>query len=339
MAAANRSSNDSGVLERTVLGLRGWTWQLLPERERHRVLEGCFRYWRRRGFPYYRLTEPQIVRVCHNLAGKPKECILLGDEIQMSMTGLDVANHFHPQMWSVPIEGAHSPLERFHDDQVLRRVLRRCLQVWPTRFSVNESNLRRMLTTFSRTARVSNFRPTAAKALYEHYSRPGDAVVDFAAGYGGRLLGCCSLDRTYIGIDPCLAQIRGLHAMMATLDRLGQARAQVRIVLGCAEEELASLPGGSFPLVFSSPPYFDYERYSNEPTQSYLRYPRYEQWVQGFLGWVIAESARVLNAGGHLLLNVADVHGLPLIRDAHQLAARHFDLVAVWKLRLGHKPY
>jgi hypothetical protein len=326
-------------LERAILGLRGRAWTPLDAEAREQVLERCFVYWRGRGFPHYQLTDEEIARGYRNVARKPRERILLGEEVQMSMAGLEVANSFQPQMWGVPVRRARSPLDRFEDDQVLRRVLRRCLEVWPGRFSVNASNLRRMLTTFSHTARVSNFRPTAAKALYETYSGDGDPVLDFSAGYGGRLLGCCPLHRTYVGVDPCAGQIRGLRAMVETLGRLVDVRVRVEIEPRCAEDVLPGLPEASFPLVFSSPPYFDAERYSEEMTQSYLRYPRYEEWVERFLGMLIAESARVLSPGGHLLINVADVHGYELTREVRRLAAPHLQLVTVLRLRLGHKPY
>src|SRR5205085_207140 len=109
------------------------------------------------------------------------------------MVGVKLANFFHPQMWSVPVGPRRSPLDCFEDDKALRELIRKALRIWPDRYSVNESNLRRMLKTFSHTAGVSNFRPTAAKAIYERYSKSGNTILDFSAGYGGRLLGCMPL--------------------------------------------------------------------------------------------------------------------------------------------------
>ena len=39
-----------------------------------------------------------------------------------------------------------------------------------------------------------------------------------------------------------------------------------------------------FDLCFSSPPYYDPEKYSNESTQSYITFPNKEAWLRGFLG-------------------------------------------------------
>jgi SAM-dependent methyltransferase len=326
-------------LENLVLNLRGREWQKLPSKERMKVVDMCFRYWRARGFPYYQLSDLEIIKDYDRLAAASKEQILLGDEVQISMVGVKLANYFHPQMWCVPVNGAHSPIERFNDDEQLRKLIRRALTIWSDRYSVNEINLRGMLRTFSNTARVSNFRPTAAKALYEQYSKDGDTVLDFSAGYGGRLLGCLPLDRRYIGIDPCKDQARGLRNMVRTLKRLARPKALPSIHQQCAEDFLPLLEAGSVSLVFSSPPYFNHERYSDEPSQSYIRYPTYDEWLETFLGKVVAESQRVLKPGGHLLLNVADVNGLKLAADVFRIASRYFTPVGILKLRLGHKPY
>jgi hypothetical protein len=292
-----------------------------------------------RGFPYYRLSDSEMSQEYRRLVAISKENILLGSEVQMSMTGVKLANSFHPQMWCVPVTHARSPVDCFNDDEKFRRLIRRALTIWPDRYSVNETNLRGMLRTFSHTARVSNFRPTAAKAIYEHYSKDGDLVVDFSAGYGGRLLGCLPLNRRYKGVDPCNEQVRGLNKMLAKLKRLVPVQAQTSIHQSCAEDFLPTLEPRSASLVFSSPPYFNHERYSIEPSQSYIRYPEYDKWVEGFLKKVILESRRILKAGGYLVLNVADVNGFSVATDALRIASNHFTLTEVLRLRLGHKPY
>jgi DNA modification methylase len=333
------TSSDHLRIEKLVLNLRGSDWHKLEPAEREKVVDVCFRYWRARGFPYYELSESEIIDEYGRLIAASKEQMLLGDEVQMSMVGVKLANYFHPQMWSVPINGVHSPVERFNDDEKLRKLIRRALSIWPDRYSVNESNLRGMLRTFSNTSRVSNFRPTAAKAIYQQYSKSGDRVLDFSAGYGGRLLGCLTLDRHYIGVDPCKEQVRGLRKMARTLKLLTNPQARVSIHRQCAEDFLPTLASASASLVFSSPPYFNHERYSTEPSQSYIRYPTYDQWLYTFLRKVVAESRRILEPGGYLLLNVADVNGLNLAADVFGIASRYFVHARTLKLRLGHKPY
>ena len=324
---------------KSVLKLRGRQWRALSKVDREATVELCFRYWRRRGFPYYSLSDDDIVEDYRQLELVDSRRILIGGEIQMSMVGVRLANFFHPQMWEVPVRRAHTPLERFHDDAKLRNLIRKALTIWPDRFTVNDSNLRRMLKTFSRTAGVSNFRPTAAKAIYDRYSGNGDTVLDFSAGYGGRMLGCLPLNRRYIGIDPCAAQVGGLKRMLTKLKRLVQLKARAEIIMGCAEEVLPTIRANSASLVFSSPPYFDHEKYSDEPTQSYLRYPRYDEWLEQFIERVICQSRRVLKPGGFLVLNVADVEDYSVARDVERICSRSYAARGQFRLRLGRKPY
>jgi hypothetical protein len=302
-------------------------------------VEACFRYWRRRGFPHYSLNAYEMVREYDCLQAVPKDRNFSGDEIQMSMIGVKLANYFHPQMWAVKTKRSRTPFKCFHDDAALRKLIRKAFGILDDRYAVNESNLRRMLATFSHTARVSNFRPTAAKAIYERYSRNGDTVVDFSAGYGGRMLGCLPLDRRYIGIDPCFDQIKGLRRMKTKLARLVRPRARTFIHHTCAEDFLPTLPKNSVQLVFSSPPYFDTERYSAEKSQSYLRFPLYGRWLDEFLGKILFESKRILSRGGYLVVNVANIDGHMLADDTLRLATKYLTLTDTLKLRLGNRPY
>lgn len=326
-------------LENLVLNLKGREWTEKSLRDRERLVELCFHYWRERGFPHRDLSDADIVREYSQLETVNADQVIHDGEIRSFMIGMGLANCFQPQMWVVKVKGCQSPFSTFMNDAALRRAIRTALTIWEDRSAINASNLRRMLSSFSRTSRVSNFRPTAAKAIYERYSKDGDTVVDFSAGYGGRMLGCLPLDRMYVGIDPCLDQIKGLRTMKAKLRSLVKIKARVRIKRACAEDFLSTLPANSVALIFSSPPYFDLERYSTEQSQSYVRFPVYEQWLTGFLEKVLCESRRILKRGGYLVVNVADVNGYALAEDTLQLATRYFKLADTLRLRLSHLPY
>ena len=332
-------SNDLQRLEELVLNLRGREWAKQSRKNRELLVDLCFQYWRARGFPHYSLTDQQIVQQYSHLASANSKRILIDGEIHSSMIGMKLANFFHPQMWRVKMKGRRSPYKCFADDSALRRLILRSLTVWEDRCAVNENNLRGMLLTFSHTGRVSNFRSTAAKAIYECYSREGDTVLDFSAGYGGRMLGCLPLNRTYLGIDPCREQINGLKRMNARLGKLVRVRARSRIYQACAEDFLCQQRAGSVSLVFSSPPYFNIERYSNSRSQSYIRFPTYEEWREGFMVPVVMQSRRILKKGGYFVINVANINGYKLFDDTLRIANRHFRHVHTLKLRLGHLPY
>jgi tRNA1(Val) A37 N6-methylase TrmN6 len=184
---------------------------------------------------------------------------------------------------------------------------------------------------------VSNFRPTAAAAIIARYTPQAGRVLDFAAGYGGRLLGALITGREYCGIDPGVRQVRGL-AKMLTACRMAGITTPAVIRRGAAEDIMPRLRSGRFDLVFSSPPYFDRERYGTEREQSFLRYPSLQEWSERFLRRVIEESSRLLAPRGHLVLNVCEqpetIAGMTLA-----IARHDFKLKRIWKMRLAKLPY
>jgi SAM-dependent methyltransferase len=250
------------------------------------------------------------------------------------MVGLRIANAFHPQMWRVRVHGI-SAVERFQDDNILRSVLIKAAHFWPNRRCWNAQCVRSLMRVHHRT-RVMNFRPTVAKAIIETYSRDNARVLDFCAGYGGRLLGALSLRRHYIGIEPARAQIQGLRRMHMAIRPMAIGSAELH--RACAEDFLTDVRTTSIDLVFSSPPYFNLERYSDEPTQSYRRYPTYAAWRDRFLTTVIRETHRVLRPGGQFVLNVANTEAGPVARDALALAKRHFTLREALRLVMHATP-
>ena len=102
-------------------------------------------------------------------------------------------------------------------------------------------------------------------------------VLDPCAGFGGRLLGFLASKKggDYIGVDPNTALIPCYRDLTERVRRYSPEvakRKAFRMVVGCAEtvdwpHESGHKPG-SVDIVLTSPPYFDTERYTNEPTQS-----------------------------------------------------------------------
>ncbi len=64
---------------------------------------------------------------------------------------------------------------------------------------------------------------------------------------------------------------------------------------------------GEIDLIFTSPPYFAAEGYSEDENQSFKKFPAYEKWRDGFLRPTLTTCANYLKPGGWLLWNIADV--------------------------------
>jgi hypothetical protein len=283
----------------------------MNRRERDRWTTVAFEYWRRQGFPYPTFSHSvarREIRLLESIHARHLARVLS----RPSMVGLQTANSFHPQMWSARVRG-RSPVECFCDDRLLRKCLERAIRFWPDRRCWNARSVR-ILVSIQNRGRVSNFRPSVARALIRTFAPTDGRIVDFSAGYGGRLLASLVCKCEYFGVDPARAQCAGLRKMARALD--GKAS----IIRGCAEDVMPTFRSKSVDLVFSSPPYFRLEKYSEETSQVWLRHKTYDQWLSRFLEPVLVESHRTLKTSGHLLLNVADTAAHSIATDALRIA-------------------
>ena len=174
----------------------------------------------------------------------------MGSRATARTVGLRLANAYHPQILAIRRHGG-SPVYFFLDDRRLRDALKKSARFYPNRRCWNAQCLRSVLR-FRHRSRVSSFRPAVARALYQRFSPDRARLLDFAAGFGGRLLGALTLSRHYGGIDPAARQVEGSLRMAADLARLTIGTPE--IMSGCAEELLPLLTGGAFDAILSSPP-------------------------------------------------------------------------------------
>ena len=177
-----------------------------------------------------------------------------------------------------------------------------------------------------------NFPPLTARYLYEKYTDHIEQneplnIYDPSSGWGGRILGAMSsLKRIhYIGTDPNTDNF---------IDELGITRYEyvadffnnkVLETNSFWEEEKNTYHvfqegsehigqhsdfqqyKGKLDLVFTSPPYFDREQYSNDEEQSYKAYPKYNDWKDNFLKPTLTNAYESLRNDRYLLWNIADI--------------------------------
>jgi hypothetical protein len=93
----------------------------------------------------------------------------------------------------------------------------------------------------------------------------------------------------------------------------------------------------SLDFAFTSPPYFDCEKYSDEKTQSYLKYSNINKWKEGFLRKTIMNVHYGLKPNKFLALNVANVKSYETFEKDTKTIAKEvgFKLVDTFDLRLS----
>jgi len=159
----------------------------------------------------------------------------------------------------------------------------------------------------------SQFKPNVAKAIYDYFK--AETVLDFSMGWGDRLVGffAANTAKLYVGMDPKVdnhpiynEQAKAYQSWNGWFD----TEKRTDFIIDPAEDADLSKYENKIDLVFTSPPYFNTEIYSNEENQSCNRYKTIDDWNNLFLYKAIDNVWRTLKVGGHMLINIADVnHG------------------------------
>jgi hypothetical protein len=220
-----------------------------------------------------------------------------------------------------------------------------------------------------------NFPPLTAKFIYEKYTQEWKDesmiyVWDPSSGWGGRLLGALSvadtLRLTYLGNDPntdhnighgktkyhAIADFYHEHVQKGggTMMKYAESpRPHNKFVFwqkGSEEMqyELEFLKyKGKLSLVFTSPPYFAKEAYSEDKEQSYKKFSQYDLWRDGFLQETLKTAVEWLRPGGYLAWNIADAdfggQTLPLEGDSRKfLEDAGMIYVETMKMSLAQMP-
>ena len=183
-------------------------------------IEVVFDYYRRHGFPHYTIREEEKHDHMRKLQKFNIDTILDEDKIVQTMHCLRLAWTYFPHFWEVKCGGAKmSPMDIYNDDEKFKKTIRKCWKWNTTHFkgeegmeknTFKENRLRQSIKIYTGTQSVSNFRPTAAKLIYEKFG--GDNIWDMSCGWGGRLIGFLASSRKkYIGTEPSSLTFEGLQ--------------------------------------------------------------------------------------------------------------------------------
>lgn len=176
--------------------------------------------------------------------------------------------------------------------------------------------------------------------VIERCSSPGDLVFDPFAGFGTTIERAMALGRNALGIELLPERIDLLQA------RLPQAR----VIEGDAREllKIVRTPGSGVSdarinLVLTSPPYMTASHHEADPLTAYeMNGGDYERYIAE-LGLVAEQCARVVEPGGFVVWNVADIRHMDqtthLIRDCSRALARHLSPVGVTEVVWDRYPH
>lgn len=303
-------------------------WETFSTEEMNEYKEQVFKHYRSNGFPYYSTDDISRQKEFQKLVKYDFHKVIDAENkiIKQSMHGLNLAWSYMPHSFNVQCNGLKTAYDVFNDDILFRKAIDKRIAYGD---NMSDSGIRKVLKIFTGTQCVSNFRPTAAAALYSVFCERGGVVWDISSGYGGRLLGAYLAGVTYIGTEPCTETYKGLVNMNNDFGLGGT-------IYHCGSEDYNVTPN-SLDFVFTSPPYFNTEKYSTEDTQSYVKYPTKQLWVDGYLTRTFKNAFIGLKSGCYMAINISNVKSFPTLEQETISTAIKcgFEYVDLWKLSLS----
>jgi len=251
---------------------------------------------------YY--TESGIIKAIRDFANT-KYNTIQGDVLGLGNNAGQTINRFlFPNMMTAEPKGrgSNSLKDRFYNDAKLRRAIRICFEFRDGNNLVYPTAIRRALELVTG-ENVTNFKAQNAKSIAEYLCPVlWGNIYDYSAGYGGRLLGITSSNMryNYIGIDPNTETIRYLNYLNNCIEEAVGIKGE--IIQTVSEENQPN----NIDLAFSSPPYFNLEKYSDEETQCMVRYRTLDEWFSGYAEPTIKNIYNSLNKDGIFATNIAD---------------------------------
>ncbi|MDA3779746.1 MAG: DNA methyltransferase [Bacteroidales bacterium] len=303
-------------------------WRNMSESELNYFTRDIFHYYRETGFPYYPVDEKSRRKDFEKLMNYDRTNLFEDKVFKQTMHGLGLAWSYFPYAFEVRCGNKMTPYEAFMDDEIFMKVIQKRLKMGTY---ISDSGIRKMLKIYSGVQGVSNFRPTAAAAIYDTFAKNG-VVWDMSGGWGGRLLGAIASGvKTYIATEPSTNTYHGL------LNLSSDFGLNINSWIYNMGSEDFEPPKNILDLCFTSPPYFDLEKYSNEETQSYIKYPTKDKWVEGYLAETFKNCYYGLKSGGVMLINIADIKGKELEKDIIKTAEKvGFKYRTEYKLTLSN---
>lgn len=143
----------------------------------------------------------------------------------------------------------------------------------------------------------TNFLPIRAKAIYERFCPKNGVIYDYSAGFGGRMLGALSSNNNYkyIAVQPNSDTYYNLLQLGQIIEQITNRTNSFQIYKYGSED---FTPKEKIDFAFSCPPFFDLERYSDQSTQSIIKFPQYEDWLEYYVRPTIKNCYNSLKQNG-----------------------------------------
>jgi hypothetical protein len=160
---------------------------------------------------------------------------------------------------------------------------------------------------------ANSFKTTVASSIYWYFD--AKRILDISAGWGDRLMAAMAhRAERYLAYDPNISLKPGHDEMKRVFAEEYVDRYEVRYT----GFETGQLGHETFDLIFTSPPYFNFEQYAVDAAgtgQSMNTYPRFNQWFVRFLCVSLSKAWANLATNGNMVIHITDIGG---VRDTER---------------------
>lgn len=257
-----------------------------------------------------------------------------------------VLNHYFKELIfeSQAPRGNKSPMEALQNNDDMRFILE-YISTKPNFYTGSEvSNVESFFRNAGRLAqKVANFCPKNARDIYFRYfgeerERESIYCLDTSCGFGSRMSAVLLSGANYCGFDPNLELVNKLNecANFYYENNLINST-QKYYVYGCGSEEFKQELCDKFDVSFTSPPYFNLEKYAQDESASTKNYNNYDLWLEEFAKPTIENTYQYLKIGGYAMINIKNLtrgKKEPLFDDWFKIFSEHngFEFVEVFEI-------
>lgn len=186
-------------------------------------------------------------------------------------------------------------------------------------FSMSSQNVRGT----SENSGLSTFPPKLVRRVVNFYSNINDTILDPFAGHNSRMQVTYLQNRNYIGYDISHKFMEFNKAVAKEITEGALLTSDNTIILREQSSEKLIEEDNSIDLVFTSPPYYKIEFYTDEKEQMYYS-KDYDEFLSR-MKVVIMECHRVLKQGKFCVFNIND------FRYENKFYTYHCDIVRLFK--------
>ena len=261
-------------------------------------------------------------------------------------------NHFFEELIfeSSTIRGQYfSPMDALKDDDYINWIIE-YTKSKPKFYTSNEvANIKSFFRNGGRKGgKVANFPPRVARDIYLKYFNEREResclnCLDTSSGFGSRMSAVLLSGNNYFSTDPNPKLHDKLFECAKWMYDNGFIKENQKCELVRQGSEIfISEWEGIMDVSFTSPPYFNLEKYCDDESASTKNYDNYDLWLEYFAKPTIDNTYRYLKVGGYAMINIKNLNKKEPLYDSYFNAFSSidgFEYVETFDLNITKKQY